>query len=318
MLKKLFSVCIAWVLLYGVGYARELILSKEILPDEYIAERDQYGNFIAEETSRFYSMGPDECSGPAYRCRGIMVSAFESDNDYWMQSYPALSKISLSYWTKRTTGKTRYNNAAWLGTGFMLWPSEVADRLSGGHVFEPEYTCVFAAEALTGEHLHNGCGGYGGHSWPKCQALGIENLRQYTDQFGHVRLNACGFALGITPESDRRAFDNALSLQLSEVSIYGGTFYNEVLTKGWRDDSPEKIPLLGFFYIQGRNRLQPHGYLGIVQNNQMAFYKKTDIFVPVIRVTGTDWEHVRFEYRIADQSADIPEKVRVNADMSIN
>lgn len=200
----------------------------------------------------------------------------------------------------------------------MLWPSGVIDRLSGGHVFQPEYTCVFATEALTGEHLHNGCGGFGVHSWPKCQTLGIESLRQYTEHFGRVRLNACGFALGITPESDRRAFDIALTLQLSEVRIYGGTFYNEVLIKGWRDYSPEKIPLLGFYYVKGHGSLQPHGYLRIVKNNQVDFYKKTGIYVPIIRVTGTDWENVRFEYKIADQSTDIPEKVRVNADMSIN
>ncbi|HFD2063928.1 TPA: hypothetical protein ACF2D8_004829 [Serratia marcescens] len=273
MLKKLFSICILWVMLYGGGCAREIVPSRGISPGAYVAERDKYGHFIAEETSMFYSMRSDECSGPAYQCRGIMVSAFETDNDYWMQSYPALSKISLSYWAKRTTGKSRYN-AAWLGSGFMLWPPGVIDKLSGGHVFEPEYTCVFATEALTGEHLHNGCGGYGGHSWPKCQALGIENLRQYTDHFGRVRLNSCGFALGITPESDRKAFDNALALQLNEVSIYGGTFYNEVLIKGWRDYSPEKIPLLGFFYINGHSGLEPHGYLNIVQSNQAGFYKK--------------------------------------------
>ncbi len=116
-----------------------------------------------------------------------MVSAFEADNDYWMQAYPSLNKISLSYWTKQTTGKTRYS-AAWLGAGFMLWPPDVISGLSGGQVFEPDYTCVFAAEALTGGHLHNGCGGYGAHSWPECQALGIDSPGQYTEHFGRLRL----------------------------------------------------------------------------------------------------------------------------------
>uniref|UniRef100_UPI003F55A4D5 hypothetical protein n=1 Tax=Enterobacter asburiae TaxID=61645 RepID=UPI003F55A4D5 len=165
-------------------------------------------------------------------------------------------------------------------------------------------------------HLHNGCGGYGAHSWPECQALGIDSPGQYTEHFGRLRLNGCGFALGITPESDRKAFDNALALQLSEVGIYGGTFYNEVLVKGWREYSPERIPLLGFFYINGNRRLHPQGYPEIVRKNQADFYKKTHIFVPVIRISGVDWAHARFEYRVSDQSEEMPEEVMVNAAMS--
>lgn len=316
MLNNFVLVCVILAAAYGIVDAHEITQPETLFSGAFHAERDEYGRFIAAEVSAFYSSRSYACSGPVYQCRGIMVSAFETNSDYWMQSFPVLSKISLSYWTKNVTEKTRYD-AAWLGTGFMLWPSEVIKKLSGGYIFEPEYTCVFATEALTGNDLHNGCGGYGEHSWPECQTLGINSLQQYTEHFGRTRLNACGFSLGKSLESDRRAFDNALALQLTENTIYGGTFYNEVLMKGWYENNPGKIPLLGFFYIKGHHRLQPHGYLDIVRRNQALYYKKTHVYVPVIRISGSDWEHVIFEYKISDQSGEIPKKVMVNADMSL-
>lgn len=299
------------------AYARVSLQNTSALTGVYLAERDVYGHFIAEQTARLYSMSADKCAGPAYRCRGIMVSAFETDNDYWMQPYPVLNKISLSYWTRETTGQTRYD-AAWLGDGFMLWPAGVADRLSHAHFFASRYTCVFATEGLTGGYLQSGCGGYEDVSWPACQSLGVNSARAYVERFGSLTLNKCGFALGVSLSGDRLAFESAQKLQLSEVTQYGGTFYNEVLLKGWDAYNPAKIPLLGFYYIQGHAGLQPEGYREITRNNQLNFYNITQIFVPIIRVTGPDWAHVRFEYRAGDQSARLPARVRVNADMSLN
>ncbi|MCW2457038.1 UNVERIFIED_ORG: hypothetical protein M2414_004799 [Rahnella aquatilis] len=316
MLKKLLLVCFIFSGMQCGVFARESSKNTPGLTDVYTAERDAYGRFIAEQTFILYSLSSDECAGPAYRCRGIMISAFEANDAYWMQPYPVLSKISLSYWTKRTTGKTRYN-AAWLGAGFMLWPPEVIDKLSGGNVFEPEYTCVFATEGMTGGSLQSGCGGYGDVSWPKCQDRGIYNAREYSERYGRLTLNKCGFTLGVSLSDDALAFESAQELQLSEIKNYGGTFYNEVLIRGWPSYNPAKIPLLGFFYIKGHPALQPEGYREITQKSQSEFYKITHIFVPVIRVSGSDWEHVRFEYRVADQSADIPAKVIVNANMLI-
>lgn len=280
-------------------------------PGYYAARRDVYGHFIAEASYRLYSADTGHCPGPEYQCSGIMVSAFEADSDYWMRAYPELSKLSLSYWTKRTTGQTR-GDAAWLGTGFMLWPSEITERLSGGHLFKPHFTCVFATEGLTGNRLHDGCGGGRDNAWPKCQAIGVHTAKEYIGRFGDKQLNACGFALGMSSTGDALAFDSALTLQMSEIQNDGGTFYNEVLMKGWGDRHPAKIPLLGFFYIRGHSGLSPSGYREIAQKNQQAFYQETRVFVPVIRVTGSDWAHVRFEYRVKDQSADIPENVHVN------
>lgn len=281
-------------------------------PDRYAVRRDVYGHFIAETAYRLYSADTGDCAGLEYLCRGIMVSAFEADGDYWMRAYPELSKLSLSYWTKRTTGQTR-DDAAWLGTGFMLWPAAIAEKLSGGHLFKPQFTCVFATEGLTGSRLHDGCGGYRDNAWPKCQAIGVHTAKEYIGRFGDKQLNACGFALGGTSAGDALAFDSALTLQLSEVKNDGGTFYNEVLMKGWDAHHPAKIPLMGFFYIRGHRGLSPSGYREMAQNNQWDFYQKAHLFVPVIRVTGSDWAHVRFEYRARDQSAGIPVHVVVNA-----
>ena len=283
-------------------------------PGLYAVSRDVYGQFVAKISSRLFSEDTGECAGPVYYCHGIMVSAFEGDDDYWMRAYPELSKLSLSYWTKRTTGQTGYD-AAWLGTGFMLWPSAVGDKLSTGHLFTPRFTCIFAAEGLTGNQLHNGCGGDQVHAWPKCQDIGGHTAKEYTERFGSKRLNACGFILGGSSADDRLAFDSAMTLQLSEIRNYGGTFYNEVMMKGWEASTPEKIPLMGFFYIRGHDKLSPSGYRDLAKKNQAFFFNKTHVFVPIIRVTGSDWSHVRFEYHQADQSENISGDVTVNSDM---
>lgn len=280
----------------------------------YTAQRDAYGHFIADTSFRFYSVNTGRCAGPVYRCRGIMVSAFEADDNYWMRAFPELNKLSLSYWARRTTGQT-LDDAAWLGAGFMLWPSVPGEWLSGGYFFTPRFTCVFATEGLTGSQLHNGCGGDWNIAWPKCQEKGIHTANEYIRRFGDKRLAACGFELGVSSEQDALAFDSALALQRSEIKNYGGTFYNEVLIKGWDAPQPARIPLMGFFYIMGGRKLTPSGYLEIAKKNQHTFYKTTHIFVPVIRVTGHDWAHVKFEYRRKDQSHNIPEDVRVNVDI---
>lgn len=316
MITKWFlSISLFFLIIPDVAGAHRLLQHAITLPGSYTAQRDVYGRFIAEASFRLYSMSPDQCVGPAYRCGGLMVSAFEADDDYWMQAYPVLSKISLSYWTKRITGKTRDYDAAYLGAGFMLWPPVLIDSLSDGGLFEPEYTCVFATDGVTGDFLYDGCGGYRNTPWPTCQALGVYHSEGYIERFGKERLNACGFTLGHSLENDRLAFNSALALQLSEVKRYGGTFYNEVLIKGWRGYHPEKIPLLGFYYIKGHRGLHPDGYRQITQKNQADFYKATHVFVPVIRVSGANWGHVRFDYILADQSPEIPDNVSVNADM---
>lgn len=316
MLKKT-NVLFFWLLvMISTGLRAQLPGAGALVsPGRYAAQRDVYGHFIADASYRLYSADTGQCTGPEYQCRGIMVSAFEADDDYWMRAYPELSKLSLSYWTKRTTGQTR-DDAAWLGTGFMLWPSAIAETFSGGHLFKPRFTCVFATEGLTGDRLHDGCGGYQDNSWPKCQAIGVHTAKAYIRRFGDKQLNVCGFALGKSSAGDALAFDSALTLQLSEVKNDGGTFYNEVLMKGWDTRHPASIPLMGFFYIRGRRGLSPSGYREMAQKNQRAFYQKTRLFVPVIRVTGSDWAHVRFEYRGKDQSAVIPVNVMVNADMA--
>ncbi len=46
MIKKLFSICILWVMLYGGGCAREIVHSRGISPGVYVVERDKYGHWI--------------------------------------------------------------------------------------------------------------------------------------------------------------------------------------------------------------------------------------------------------------------------------
>ncbi|HDR2590959.1 TPA: hypothetical protein QCI16_005035 [Enterobacter ludwigii] len=270
--------------------------------------RDNYGEFIARLVSTLYSMETKGCSGAAYQCSGIMVSGFERADDYWMKAFPVQSKISLSFLTKRTVSP---QDDVFQGSGFMLWPGGLIKRYSSRDVFEQKFTCAFPTDGGTGYELKAGCGGTPPIQY--CQKQHIENASDYLAAYGDL-LNRCGFALGVSADKDRSAFETTLQLQdynIRKKLVYP---YNEVLIKGWDKYAPEKIPLLGFFYVDVKSKLTPSGDIYIVQKNQLDFYKKTHLFAPVIRITGDSWMNVSFRYVESDQSTKIPDVTDVVVD----
>lgn len=141
---------------------------------------------------------------------------------------------------------------------------------------------------------------------PYCQKEHIENTSDYLAAYGD-RLNRCGFALGVSADKDQSAFETTLQLQdynIRKKLVYP---YNEVLIKGWDKYAPERIPLLGFFYVDVKSKLTPSGDIYIVQQNQIDYYKKTHLFAPVIRISGDSWMKISFTYVKSDQSATIPD-----------
>lgn len=275
----------------------------------YSTDRDAFGRFVARESQLLYYIDSSQCDETAYNCSGIMISGFESNSDYWMKPYPMQDKISLSFWRVETTGKTA-TKAAFVGDGFMLWPNKLANDLSDGNLFNARFKCAFAMDGGTG-----GGGGFqcGGYSTPHkiCQDLGVYTESEFIDMFGIDGLNDCGFALGASEKEDKDAFNAVFKLQQD----YGVSF-NEVLIKGWDSDESEKIPLLGFFYISEHSGLKPEGSLSRVMERQYGFYEKTKIFAPIIRISGADWAHARFEYDERLQSPEIPQNVDVNVDVN--
>ncbi|AYA08369.1 hypothetical protein D3Z09_18195 [Rahnella aquatilis] len=281
----------------------------------FTQDRDAYGNFIQQLTQQLYSSDLSSCAGAAYSCGGILVSGFEQSGDYWMQAWPGLSKISLSFWMQRTTGLARKpEDGVFTPGGFMLWPAPLLKKYSEGPVFTPEFTCAFANDGATGNQLRDGCGGWY-HAIPKCQDLGLKTKDDFIRYYNDPEDNQCGFALGRLNHEDRDAFETTLALQVYAAKVRGSSRYDEVLIKGWPAFRPERIPLLGFYYVDLDGMREHRGNLSAAQDNQRSFWTKTHIFAPVLRVRGADWGHLRFEYAADDQSEAIPERVSVLADV---
>jgi hypothetical protein len=253
-----------------------------------------------------------------------MVSAFEYMNgkkkDYWMQAYPTLNKISLSFLTKETASTSKYGEDTFLGDGIMLWPEELAKNF-GRDVFKPKFTCAYPVDAATGDTLGpNGCGGLvlstGGGGRPTCQFLGIYTKDDYLAIFGGNNLYWCGFGLDIGRDKYKKAKNKKAFAAVQGLSKYNtkkgsNINYDEILMKGWDSYNPSKIPLLGFFYTKLPGKLKPYGYLEQAQRDQLDFYKKTNLFAPIIQLSGDNWANVKFDYIQSEQSPGIPENVNV-------
>ncbi|KNC92530.1 hypothetical protein GM31_22940 [Trabulsiella odontotermitis] len=197
----------------------------------------------------------------------------------------------------------------------MLWPGKLIKRYSSRDVFEQRFTCAFPTDGGTGYELKAGCGGTPPVQY--CQKQHIESMSDYLVTYGDL-LNRCGFALGVSAEKDKSAFETTLQLQdynIRKKLVYP---YNEVLIKGWDKYAPEKIPLLGFFYVDVKSRLTPPGDIYIVQKNQVDYYKKTHLFAPVIRITGDTWMNISFRYVEGDQSPEIPDMTNVIGNVAGN
>lgn len=277
-------------------------------------DRDVYGLFIKRLAWKLYMEDPKSCTGAAYTCGGILVSGFEQAGDYWMQSRPGLSKISLSFWAYRTTGLARKpEDGGFSSGGFMLWPSTLLKHYSDNTVFTPEFTCAFANDGATGNQLRDGCGGWY-YAIPKCQDLGLKTKSDFIRYYNNPGDNQCGFALGRLESEDRDSFETTLSLQIYAAKLRGSS-YDEVLIKGWPTFQPEKIPLLGFYYVDLDGMRGHSKSLTAAQDNQLSFWTKTHLFAPILRIQGADWGHIQFHYMAGDQSSEIPETVHVLADI---
>ncbi|MHA0949579.1 hypothetical protein [Enterobacteriaceae bacterium NFIX31] len=282
--------------------------------------KKDYGKYIANELTQLYYQDLTTCQGPAYYCGGIMLSGFENgrveDIPYWTKPYPETKKLSMSFWTERTTGKTLYA-PVYTGNGYIFWPAQLIQEISpNSGLFKPDFACAFATDASTIPNEGSGCQ-IGGK--PTCQDMEIYTATDYFNKYGENpdSYNKCGFTLGKTNKEDHISFESTLQMQDRYAEFNGGTNYDEVLVKGWKTYDPAKVPLMAFFYIPkkiGTTMVGKTGDLLSTRQTQENFYKISKIFVPVIRVIGPDWENIRFVYIATDQSPEIPDPVNVNAD----
>lgn len=253
-----------------------------------------------------------ENNEPIYFCAGLMVSGFEGKSWYEPYMQGKMEKVSFSYWTPRIR-KYEFSqspHAEYNPQGVVFWPNEALS--DNGTAMMPEYTCAYNIDAGTGFELGSGCGGQTQAPFPKCQDLGIYSIDQYIAKFGkNISMDKCGNALEGSPAEDNIAFET--TLQEEEYRNKHDDFleYDEIVMKSWAADAAEKVPLMSFFCDRTEYYESPSERCSAAMAQQANYYKKTEIFAPVIRVTGPDWPHAKFTYLPSDQSPDIPEMVSV-------
>ncbi|WP_233235526.1 hypothetical protein [Bordetella sp. LUAb4] len=308
--------------------------------------RDQWGAHIVSLSRTLFDgkvVAKANCANePSYTCTGLMLSAFEAqDLDYWFSPNPYNNKLSMSYVIKSTAKGP--NKVIYGGSGYIMWPNgtlavELAQRGLNNNAFPAVYRCGFAQDAATDFRTDNGCGDFTpvvptDRAGP-CQAQGITTAAQWLATYGKGDLitQQCGFTLQVSPAADKQAFgvveqiQNTL-LDTNNTNLFGS--YNEIVMQAWPDLQPSRVPLFAFFYVEPNSKpklvapvpregrkgrqvlLNPAGDLDQSRQEQLNYYRKANIFAPIIRLSGNAWEQLRMSYIDTDQSPGIPSTVTV-------
>lgn len=280
----------------------------------------------------------DICMGkPDYYCNGLMVSAFEKGNDgYWMH-LGLDNKLSFTYF--RTDIATSFYGPV----GYILFPQKKLDAaMSKGlthNSFSTQYRCAFPVDAETNNRDDNGCGKL--KVFPEktgpCQNQGITTAAQWLDKFGYKTSGtktlaspaSCGFTLeGYSDKDKQQFFSVNTEIQQILLAKYPDAklAWNEIVTAAWPVDNPHDVPVMAFFYVQdgslgtlvqNENHKNIKKYseaeaLTLAQEQQFAYYTTTNIFIPIVKISGPR-SSVVFTYTDNEQSKGI-----LDGDKSVN
>lgn len=323
------------------------LLSSLSIPGAYAtisSGRDQFGQYIVNAMTQVFSnkiSGGDCSTAPLYACNGLMVSSFEDDAThgdliYWARSDNEINKLSMSY---------IINSSKFIlyGTsGFVIWTKNDVDgylkTVGSTNTFKPVYLCghpfdgntggTFDVGDQTGDRADHGCGEIEGDPLTrKCQSMGISSVEQWWDIYGD-RVGDVSCAFDLTQSDAKQAFDIKLGVrqkyQSESHTIDANMMWDENILQAWPEDKPTQVPVMAFFQLDHQSvskfdavmktmkktsltqgRSEEH-----IRQVQEAYYKATNIFVPIVKITG--WpDKVAFKYESGEQSTLIPETVNV-------
>ncbi|MGX5057182.1 hypothetical protein ACWKX9_26770 [Enterobacter asburiae] len=289
---------------------------------------DDIGNHVVNDLTQRYQNQAKECGGdlsiPAFECSGIIARITGHGNyDPWNPS-PASQRsggVSFLYWRSDiVTGSYGGDE----GNGYVLnapEKSKIAEKMT------PYVLCYFPNNADSGSRAgESGCGEFpsqdGNHTYVNnsspCQLQGIYTAEQWyehyiVNNYGGVD-NLCGFnvrdyrkdALGNAQSAFYEGIRTSSLLWQHRDNTFAGEAVktnNEMIIRVWEQNIPEHLPVQAFFYLGG-NKGREHA-----MHDQQLFYKKTKLFLPVIKifipdidVKAIEYPRLKFSYHANDQA----------------
>lgn len=272
---------------------------------------------------------------PLYICSGLMVSGFEyQDPDnllYWTRS--DINKLSMSFISKNGMFAPFYP------TGIVLWTANDINgylKINGAKdTFVPSYRCAYPMDGNTGNTLDqgipgnradHGCGMFdNAPDTGKCQDLGITSVEQWWAKYG-ANPGDLSCAFDLTGTDAKQEFEVMQGVHRKLEAAAGTTLWNEIILQTWPENKPARVPVMAFFKFDDQSVkvltsvLEKAGnkkYLPVRDDfdeearvQQEAYYKLTNIFVPIITISG--WpKNISFTYHPEAQSPIIPETVNI-------
>jgi len=267
------------------------------------------GQQIADQLNVLYNRKVPNCnnsnSQPAFLCSGVTLRVTTKDpaNVYkvWDPSPTAVAHKGVSFSYLRADdnfGKLAWGNA----NGLIFYPifESPTDKI------DVNYLCSYPMDAW-GWYRTSACGHHA--SYPTlsnaCQDAGITTAAQWKtawdDSPSDHNRRQCFFDI----RDERNALAGPAFYQsILAKGLLGTTGFNEqneIVIEPWQAGSPNTLPLMAFFYVEGS---APQN-LADARYNQQDFYNSTNprITVPIIRLTlpNTAAGVANFSYNAADQ-----------------
>lgn len=255
----------------------------------------------ASDLTKQYNNTSRNCGSankPAFLCSGVLLRGTVPSTGYhsWEPSPVSIQSggVSFSYLRKDVKFKKLaygYKN------GLIFYPHNTTPH---GKV-ESEVLCSFPMDADSFNRNSNGCGAH--NKYPSiskaCQSLGVRTAgawkNHYTASSTDPHLRQCGFDVRENVNSNADYFYESIKAR-SLISTEAFTEQNELRLTTWRQGIGEKLPIQAFFYVNNG--------LSYAQYDQRDYYKQTNIFIPIIKITlpNSLSEDVKFNYIASDQA----------------
>ena len=303
-------------LLFGIWSSTTIAMSPDTTV--YSLNRNN-GKTIANMLTNSYNNIVDDCGEgkPAYLCSGVTLRGTSPKLGRFALD-PSPSSIQsggVSFSWLRKDAKFRKLSFNY-GNGFIVFNKSITSSDVDHHL---EYLCFYPEDAGTGSRADKGCGAssaFPNESGP-CQPQGIYTADQWLSHFRKAPANSnkyqyqCGFII-----KENGVYDGAGAFKqglLSNRLLHSNDLseQNEIRIATWSTSQqgyPERFPVQAFFYIGNdleattSSEAVSSGING-ARYDQLYFYNRTGIWVPVIRITlpKTVSEDVKFEFFQSDQ-----------------
>lgn len=276
---------------------------------------DQIGAQVVFDMWAYYTKVVSDCGTPkrpAFLCSGLPVRGTVSSDEYLFWNYGPASQQATAFSWLRKDAKFR-QLASDHRHGYVIWPMFETPK----NYLQLEVLC--AAPLDMGSHARDDYGCGDAINTPQversCQAQGITTasawLNDYlVNQKSHYRQCAFDVRPANEPASANIFMQFIKTHGFPEVEYehydVRGFSNNEIRIQSWPQSKGQRVPILAIFYISKDPVSGAPSEVGkdAAQKDQMALYKHSGHYVPIIRMTlpRTNAEDASFFYAPADQA----------------